>query len=324
MKTALIIDGNYLLSKDVFILTHLRTLHIDLEKLLRLDIQKLMKLFPFDKVYFISDSKHNWRKYVLPTYKSNRKKDDKIDWKWVYTKFDELKADLSNNKKVIQLEIDSAEGDDIISYIIKKNNISEWSNLIIASDSDLHQLLKFDIHNNFINIMYNYKFSDERLYMPQNYNIYLNNKNKPSSLFDMDDDETFVSMIERLNKKTKTIEVNVNNLIFKKMVSGDTGDNIKSCYLKTTKSGKKSGIGKSGSETLFKLYKEVNGDNIDFDNDLTIDKIVDLIVYTKKITDITVINEIKENLKLNRKLTILTDKYLPDYLLNEFKNTIII
>jgi len=37
MKTALIIDGNYLLNKDVFVLYNLKTLHSDLLNLLKLE-----------------------------------------------------------------------------------------------------------------------------------------------------------------------------------------------------------------------------------------------------------------------------------------------
>ena len=39
-----------------------RTLHKDLN-LLNIDIEKLSKLYPFDKIYFVSDSKIGyWRK----------------------------------------------------------------------------------------------------------------------------------------------------------------------------------------------------------------------------------------------------------------------
>ena len=52
---------------------------------------------------------------------------------------------MKNNPKIDQIRIDYAEGDDIIAYIVNENNKLGYSNVIIASDSDLHQLLRFDL-----------------------------------------------------------------------------------------------------------------------------------------------------------------------------------
>lgn len=327
MKTALIIDGNYLLNKDVFVLYNIKTLHSDLLNLLRLDMEKLLKLYNFDKVYFVSDSKKgNWRKQFYIDYKGNREKDDKIDWEWVFNEFNIFIDEIGKNSKVEQINIDYAEGDDIIAYLINNNNKIGYSNLVIASDGDLHQLMKFDINENYFNFMYNYKFSDERLYLPKNYNVFLYDKKRNASnlLFDMNQDDEYFEFVEDLINRTKITEVSPEETLFIKCVHGDKGDNISSAYEKVGKTGKIMGIGKDGALSIYNLYKETyNNEEIDFDSDDFINKCAEMVTYGKKIDDVDALETIKKRLKRNRKLTKLTENYLPDYLLKEFSNIII-
>ena len=322
MKTTLIIDGNYLLNKDVFVLYNIKSLHSDLLNLLKLDLDKLLKLYNFDKVYFVSDSKKGyWRKHFYIDYKAKRETNDNIDWKWVYDEFNTFKEELNNNPKIEQINIDYAEGDDIIAYLINKNNKLGYSNLVIASDGDLHQLLKFDINEDYFNFMYNYKFSDERLYLPNNYNVYLYEKKRNANnlLFDMNQDDEYIEFIEGLIERTKVTTVSPEETLFLKCVHGDKGDNITSAYEKIGKTGKTMGIGLDGAKTIYRLYKETyNNEEIDFDSEVFIDKCAELISFSKKIEDENALDVIKKKLKRNRKLTKLTENYLPDYLLNEF------
>ena len=327
MKTSLIIDGNYLLNKDVFILYSMKTLHSDLLNLLRMDVEKIMKLYSFDKVYFVSDSKSGyWRRQIYSDYKKGRKYDDNIDWEWVYGEYNKLIEELSNNKKIEQLRIDLAEGDDIIAYIVNENNKLGYSNVLINSDADLYQLLRFDLSKDYINISYNYKFSDERVYLPINYNVFLTEKTSIGSnmLFDMSEDDEFIRFIEELISRTKVSEVSDEELLFTKMVSGDKGDTITSVYEKDTKTGKKMGIGKSGAVTIYNLYKETYTERIDFDDDKFIDKLSDVISFSKKVENEDEIKDIKVKLKRNRMLVKLTENYLPDYLLEDFNKKIIL
>ena len=78
MKVNIIIDGNYLLYKDVFILKKLRRIKQDLSELLMNDFKKLSKSFSFDNIYFVSDSREgNWRKMEYKEYIEFRKHDKK-------------------------------------------------------------------------------------------------------------------------------------------------------------------------------------------------------------------------------------------------------
>jgi hypothetical protein len=321
LKTNLLIDGNYLLIKNVFFLFQEKTLYSELLLLLNKELEKLMSMHTFDNVYFISDSKFRWRKQILDTYKSNRVKDENIDWDKVYSDFNTFKEEINGKRNITSIEINYAEGDDIIAYITKESNKKEYSNVIVSSDGDLHQLLTFDLSRKFINIMYNFKYSDERVYVPMNYSVFMHemHKNTISTLFDMDDDVNFLDFLELLIHKTKTVPVTNEEALFCKLISGDRGDCIPSVYIKNDR-----GIGSTGGLSLYKLYKETYQSDIDFNTDEFLNKTVDVISYSKKITDSDVKQEIKTNLVRNLHLIKLDEEYLPEDLRNTFKNKIII
>ena len=174
MKTSLIIDGNYLLNKDVFILVYLKTLYSDLGNLLRKDLSHLTKMHSYDNIYFVSDSKLRWRQEYYKEYKQNRKSDVNIDWEFIYKEYNKFKEEIKQLSHVQSYEVDWAEGDDLITYIVNENNKKGISNIIMTADGDLHQLIKFDLSEEYINVMYNYKFSDERTFWPKNHNIFIN------------------------------------------------------------------------------------------------------------------------------------------------------
>lgn len=325
MKTALIIDGNYLLNKDVFTLVPLKTLHLDLLNLMKLDIEKLMKMYPYDEIYFVSDSKGKyWRKQILSEYKTSREYDKSIDWSWVYEEYNNLLDYLKENKKIVQLRFDTVEGDDIIAYIVNKNNKKGYSNVIVASDGDLQQLLRFDLLKGYINMQYNYKFSDERIFLPKNYNVFFSEKKRSASnsLFDMTSDDEYLEFLEDLIDKKRVTEVTVEELLFIKFIHGDKGDTISSVFEKDTKTGKKMGIGKDGAKSVYNLYKETYNEEIIFDSEEFIEKAAEMIMFSKKIIDNELLNDIKTKLRRNRSLIKLTDNYLPNYILEQFNEKI--
>lgn len=322
MKTNLLIDGDYLLIKDIFFLFEEKVLYSELLPLLRTEIDRLRHLYNFDNVYFISDSRIRWRKTILETYKSNRVKDERIDWNKVYADFTIFKNEINGMKNIKTIEIDRAEGDDIIAYITKESNKEGYSNVIISADSDLHQLLTFDTSKEFINIMYNYKYSDPRTYLPQNYEVFIHEFQKKSikTLFDMDDTSEFLEFIEYLISKTKLTPISKEQALFVKLISGDTSDCIPSVYIKNNR-----GIGKEGASSIYKLYKETyNSEEIDFDSDDFLNKAVDVVSYNKKVKTREELISIKENLIRNRSIIKLDEKYLPADLQEVFKNDIVI
>jgi len=307
----LIVDGNYALYRAVFILHRLKTLYGDLETLLLNDYNNMTNAYPYTIVYFVSDSKKSWRKAYYSEYKGKRKKEEKIDWEFVFDTFDKFKENIKHRHNCLLYQIDPFEGDDIIAHIVKETNKEGSSNMILSNDGDLHQLLKFNTAENYINMIYNHKFQDERLFVPENYSIFLKYIEDTSvgDIFDMNNDIDFINYFDKLTSKAKIVSVNPEESYFKKVVSGDGGDNIMS-VVKFTKETR--GIGTAGSDTVWAMYKQKFPQEIDFDSDEFIKNLCDILSIYRKNKEFNFKEKVCENIKISRKLTRLDGKYLPD------------
>ena len=326
IKANVLLDGNYLLMKNVFILKKLRSLH-DLGMLLLRDYDKITKSFPFDNIYFVSDSREaNWRKQVYKEYKGKRKKDTDIDWDFVFKTYDEFKTSIKGRRNSKVLEFPGLEGDDFIAHIITESNKKGFSNVLIASDGDLQQLLKYDLNNNYMNVQWNYRFSDERLYLPENYQLFLNQLNNSTSndIFSLSNDSEFAIYIESIIQRTKVKGILTEQVIFEKIIQGDTSDNIISVI--KVKDGVLNpdgrGIGEKGANTVYKLYKEIHPDPIDIDSEVFINNLLEVVLYYKKIknADSVFKQTVKDNIIFNRMLITLDKKYMPEHIYENMKN----
>jgi len=322
IKISCVIDGNYLLYRAVFILHKLKTLYGDLETLLLNDFNNLTNAYHFNKIYFLSDSKRSWRKNVYPEYKGKRKKDLDIDWEFVFDTFDKFKESIKNRHNCLLYQIDPFEGDDLVAHIVTEGNKKGISSLMVSNDGDLHQLLKFSTTDNYINMMYNHKFQDERLYVPINYNIFMKNLEDTTEgdIFDLNDDMDFINYFDKITYKAKITEVNKEESYFKKLVAGDGGDNILS-VVKFKEDSR--GIGDAGSKTVYAMFKQKYPDDIDFDTDDFIEKLCDILYIYRKNKEVDFKERVNENIIFSRKLTRLSSNYLPDgfeqILLNNIK-----
>ena len=256
MKIKLVVDGHYLLYKNVFILKKMRRVKQDLDELMLNDFKKLSKKFPFDEIYFVSDPKEgNWRKLEYKEYKGKRVKDDTIDWTFVFESFDNFKKKVINQRNVKTFEFPGLESDDFIAHIVKEGNKNGTSFVILSSDGDLKQLLSYDIDKKYINVQWNYKFNDERVYLPLNYQLMIDNLSKTvnENLFELDNSSEFVKFLEDLINRTKIKSVVSEEVVVCKMIQGDNGDNIPSCI--KIKDGLISddgrGIGTDGAKTVY-------------------------------------------------------------------------
>jgi len=326
IKSNIIIDGNYLLHKNVFILKKLRALS-DLQMLLERDYDKITRSFPFDNIYFVSDSREsNWRKQVYKEYKGKRKKDIDIDWDFVFETYDNFKEIIKTKRNNKLLEFPGLEGDDFIAHIITTSNKKGYSNILVASDGDLQQLLDYDINNNFINVQWNYRFSDERLYLPENYQLFLDsiNNSESTDIFSLDNSSDFSNYIENLINRTKIKSIIKEQLLFEKIVQGDNSDNIPSII--KIKDGKLNpegrGIGETGAKSVYKLYKEIHPEAIDIHSDIFISRLMEVILYYKKIKNAEqdMKDQIIKNIIFNRMLITLDSKYLPEHINENLNN----
>jgi 5'-3' exonuclease len=320
----LILDGNYILSKNVFTLHKNNLLFGALYKSLEITISNYRRWYPFANVYLVSDSKEkSWRKQLTNNYKSTRKKDSDIDWTFVYNVYGEFKESVKGSVKV--LEAPHVEGDDWISFLVNRSNLEGRSCIIVSNDHDIKQIVNYSIDPLWINIMSNEMYNKEKLFLPKNYQIFINKLSKlpNNDIFNLNDNTEFIELLNRFITKYEINEINPVESLIIKIISGDQSDNIGSVWSQT-KNGRTRGIGAKGAKTIYDEYIQEFGEVNLSDPDLY-ENIADLICEKKKLSK-TQIDKIVENIKDNVKLIDLRIDNLPNEIVDKmnsgYENTI--
>lgn len=299
IHTQLIIDGSYLLHKNTFAFKNKMYGH--LYDSFVYAIEKWAKFYPWDKIWITSDKGKSWRKTKLDEYKEHRIKDDKIDWEFAYEAWSNVQEDYANQYN--WLETRGIEGDDWISVLSKKNGF----NLIIANDGDLEQLLEWSTNPLRINVMSNEKWGKSDVTIGENYQYALNyiKDNYNTDIFTDSNDVEFITWFEKWLNFREVKEVNPNFALMKKLICGDKGDGVPSCWSWETKGGKTRGIGSTGAEKLVTKYFEEIGEPI-WGSEETIDALTDIIIENKKI-DYKDFDKLKNNINRNWELMSLLE-----------------
>jgi hypothetical protein len=102
------------------------------------------------------DNSRYWRTEIFPHYKFKRKKmkeDSKFDWVLIYSCLDKIKEELKLYAPYKVIDVDGAEGDDVIAVLAKWSNENDFIQeglfnspkpfLIISRDYDFIQLHKY-------------------------------------------------------------------------------------------------------------------------------------------------------------------------------------
>jgi 5'-3' exonuclease len=320
MEFNLTIDGNYILSKNVFILHKNNVLFGDLYKSLMTSFNKYVGLGFFKKIYFVSDSNtKSWRKDFYLEYKATRKKNTDIDWNFVNECYQKFKEDLILSERAIVLESPKIEGDDWIHIITKKCNASNIGNVIISGDSDLKQLLTLSVKNKYVNVQLDDYVGRERLFIPVSLTSFLNDIDNdtsvlfPDDVFDLKEEFNLNTLLNRF----PNVEIDNKKELFFKLIVGDTqSDNIPSIYY--TQSDKRPiGIGEKTCEKIYDEY--ILTDLINENNIIPIneDYILFLVKKARKLIDDTNDEGIKLALERNIKLIHLHYKHLPNHIRTE-------
>jgi 5'-3' exonuclease len=315
MRVDLIIDGNYILSKLVFTLHKHNLLFGGLHKALEVAVGNYRKWYPFTNIYLVSDSKEkSWRKEYVDNYKGTRKKDSDIDWNFVYTAYDEFKQSIKSQMTV--LEAPKVEGDDWISYLVEKANNEERCVIIVSNDYDIKQLVNYRLDPLTINIMTNEMYNKEKLFLPRNYQIFVNKVSKlpNDDIFNLNDNTEFLLLLNKFIDKYEIHEINPTESLIVKIIAGDQSDNIKSVW-SVTKNGKKRGIGAAGAQTIYNEYLTEFGEISLTDPDLY-ENIADLICEKKKLSK-SQIEPIVGNIERNVKLIDLRMVNLPEEIIEK-------
>jgi 5'-3' exonuclease len=312
-----IIDGNYLLSKLVFTLHKNNLLYGALYNSLENSLLNYRKIYPFRKVYLVSDSKESsWRKGIHREYKAGRKRDSDIDWNFVYDTYIDFKNSL---KGVTVLESPGLEGDDWISYIVNESNKTGLSNLIISNDHDIKQLLRYDLNDMFINMMTNEMFNKQKVFLPKNWKLFLDKvKSLPNDdIFNLNDNVDFISLLHKFGEKYDISEVDGIESLIIKVISGDTSDNIPSVY-QVVKNGRKRGIGVKGAAGIIENYIQEFGD-LDLDDPDLYDNIADIICEKKKLPKSSMVS-LNSSIEYNMSLVDLRFDRLPSHVIDKMKS----
>lgn len=325
MGVDLIIDGNYILSKLVFTLHKHNLLFGGLHKALENNITGYRKWYPFTNVYLVSDSKEkSWRKKLIEEYKGTRKKDTDIDWNFVYTAYGEFKEEVKSTMKV--LEAPHIEGDDWISYLTERANLEGRSVIIVSNDYDIKQMVSYSLEPLTINLMTNEMYNKEKLFLPKNYQVFLNKLSRlpNDDIFNLNDNVEFIGLLDNFINKYEVHEINPMESLIIKIISGDSSDNINSVW-SVTKNGKKRGIGAAGAKTIYDEYLQEFGEVNLHDPDLH-ENIADLICEKKKLSK-SQISPIVGNIEQNFRLIDLRICNLPKEVVNRmtdvFENKVI-
>lgn len=276
----------------------------------------------FSNIYFVSDNKGSWRKKLYSDYKGNRKKSEEIDWDFISTAYNEVKDDLPKNVTVLEKE--SVEGDDWIYQIVKMGNKEGYSNIIISNDYDMKQLLEVSINedSSFINIMSNEKFNSEVVFLPNNYEVFLNDlrdKSELNDLFTLSDDAENLNFLRNFIEKREIKKVDSSKELLLKIISGDKSDNIPSIFSKKTKTGKLMGIGDKGAMKIYDKYVSEFGEP-DIKTEEFKENLADIICESKKVSYSDNVDNIINNINLNSKLVDLD--LIPDYIKSEMESKI--
>lgn len=311
MGVSLIIDGNYILKKTVPILHKTNSLYGKLHSSLLRVFQNNRQLHHFGKIYLVCDPRsQSWRKSAYPTYKANRKKNEEIDWEFVFIAYEETKQELKElYPSLVILEGENIEGDDWITFLVNKENALGNSTLIISNDHDIKQLLTVSIDPLYINLMYNDMSEQATAFFPKGRELF---KYKHGNLFDDSFFSTvyqtsgyesgIIELMDKLSLTSKVVEVSPYLSLLQKIIMGDSGDNIPSVWQKIVPGKRTVGIGEKGAEKIASLYEAEHGEFIDSGEDF-VENLANIILKNKKLPldeKETIMGNIRRNYSLIR------------------------
>ena len=154
MKKRCLIDFNHLAMRNIFMhYNDIRSLNEDhfgdgyqyLKYMIFRSLFSVMKKFKPDEYIVCTDGGKNWRKKFYPEYKANRKvgreKSD-MDWEEIFEVLHDHVEEIKTNFPFKVIGHDCLEADDTIGWFCKNKN--DCINVIVSSDKDLYQLLRYD------------------------------------------------------------------------------------------------------------------------------------------------------------------------------------
>lgn len=210
-----------------------------------------LKLLPQGgRLIFTCDSR-SWRKDVEIEeggYKSNRVKDETVDWTIFFDLMSEFGQQMEK-QGFIYSKVKGAEGDDLLYFWSDYFNSIGENCIIISGDKDMHQLARHNEKG--WTVIWNNNSKNNILAVPPGWEDNWVNKTESVSIFDMtaaispDKDK-----VKEFLKKVTVEEVNRRDFVFMKMLTGDKGDAVPGVWYVPTSSGKNNGISPKKAEQI--------------------------------------------------------------------------
>jgi len=249
MKINLLFDSSYIIHRNLFslvqepngkFLSKKEEQSLFIRRLID-DLNSIIAIFPrssLNKIVWAQDSK-SWRKDLIEkvSYKGTRVKDEeKVDWDSFYALCNEFSEILKECGFIVSKE-NRAEADDLL-YLWSSHLLeSGESSVIITSDRDLNQCVRFD-GNNLVSI-FNPVFKSKKFTFHSDlYGKTFGDTSAIDDIFSFGEE----SAAERLLKISLQYEqefVDPFKVSFSKIFEGDKGDNVPSAlqWKKTDKTG---------------------------------------------------------------------------------------
>jgi len=273
-RHTLVVDGNYFLFRTLYVLPRLgksKELLGSSEESqsfmakLATDFAYQVRLFEglIDKIVWTVDSR-SWRKDFYPEadYKGNRKQDSTINWE-NFSKVSEDFIGLLVRQGVIVSKIDGAEGDDLMYAWNTESLANNKSVIMFTGDRDIVQLV---CKNNDTHTIL-FSPAHKKLYTYQGFSEWMNTEEQETStdIFDLmkvsvSPENQAKKLLQTLVKKKKVdiIEVDPEEFRFRKVLTGDAGDNVTPAYWYVSKD-RRYGISEKKAEEIVSEFKQKHG-----------------------------------------------------------------
>lgn len=318
--------GNYGTNKGEKLLDNRKSQAIFMRKLAT-DFSSLVRAIDEPGRVIICMDSSSWRKQIVIDeggYKSDReeKRDDNgINWKAFYELTDNFCAILGQKGYLIS-RIPNAEADDLLFFWSEKLNKMGENVLMITGDRDLLQVVKRNSNGTWT-IALDPVLNRKKISLTQEtLDMKGSSASDTANIFDPN---SWSSAEDVLDKIINTHEINIvipQRISTMKVVLGDGGDSVPSCVTWTDK--KDPTKTRTMTENNYSKILAVAPTLIDATwEDLREGKFAEEIATTMEgLKKITVDREkLKENLKRNCQLVILSEKTIPKQIIDNFNET---
>ena len=275
------------------------------------------------RMIFTSDSR-SWRKEVEIEdggYKSNRVKDENVDWTIFFELMDSFGLQLEKSG-FIYSKANGAEGDDLLYAWSRHFNESGEDCVILSGDKDLHQITSYNGKN--WTVTWNSNSKNNIFTAPLGWKEEWLDKEPEASIFEIGSfTDPEKEKMRDFAKKIPIAEVETKNFILNKVLIGDKGDAVPSVWSMKSSS-KTLNFTEKKSESVLKAFSESDFHSLDLGQILESQDALNLISGSvlrvmKDVDSETNRKKVAKNIERNFKLVWLSERVIPQ---NVWKNII--